>query len=202
MGRSNSILMPLYEKFIPRSDPTAMLGYDKNVFNLKNADLYDKNLGNWEINSRWELKRRYQSIISTRCPYFSKDPHDFIRQCYDNLNPRGEIFLDWAYGDHWRFPVYKIGWVKNEEHEFCYGDTNFLWSGVWDESFKNHPHFQLFSKRVEKFGYMDVEKAIKQETPKLLEMEYISNYFDIQYDLYTLWEDLPQLYIFIKGVKK
>jgi hypothetical protein len=194
--------MPLYNQFIPKKEPVAILGCTENYLNLNNADLYDLQLNNWDINSDWELNKKYNSIISTRCPYFAKNPETFITKCHEYLNDGGEIFVDWGLGDHWRFKNYKIGWVKDGEHESFYGEGNYLWSTVWDDSFLKHPQFLLFKKRVERFGYKDMKKAITDEVPSILDLEFIRKYFDIEYDLLALWEDTPQLYIFIKGTKK
>jgi len=100
-----------------------------------NGDLYDLSLGNWEINSEWKLPRKYDTIICTRCAYFAKDPDDFIKQCYDNLNENGLLYVDWGLGDHWRFAEFKVGWVKGGEQEYAFGDDNYLWSMVWDDTF-------------------------------------------------------------------
>ena len=35
-------------------------------------------MGNWDINTDWELKKKYNTIICTRCAYFAKNPEDFI----------------------------------------------------------------------------------------------------------------------------
>ncbi len=194
--------MPLYNQFIPKKEPIAILGSTENNFNFSNIDLYDLRLNNWNINSDWKLNKKYNSIISTRCPYFAKDPKIFIEKCHEHLNDNGEIFVDWGLGDHWRFKNYKIGWVKSGEHESFYEEGNYLWSTVWDDSFMDHPQFLLFEERVKRFGYEDIKKAIIDEVPSILDLEFIKKYFDIKYDLLTLWEDAPQLYIFIKGVKK
>ena len=200
MGKTNTILEPIYRKYFPTEEPRALLGFTNN--SLGEGDLYDIQLGNWDINSKWELPKKYNSIICTRCPYFAKDPKDFIKRCYDNLEKNGEIFLDWGLGDHWRFDNYKIGWVKDGEHEYAYGKDNLLWSAVFDKSFLKNKDYLLYEERVKKFGYNSVEKAIYKEVPEVLELDYIKKYFDISYDLLSVWDDLPQLYIFIKGRKK
>lgn len=55
--------------------------------------------------------------------------------------------------------------------------------------------------RCNRFGYNDVKEAIYQETPEVLILNYIKKFFKINYNITALWEDMPQLYIFIKGVK-
>lgn len=202
MGRSNSTLKPIYNRLIPRRGPTALLGATENYLDLNSVDLYDLRLNQWDINSDWKLNKKYNSIISTRCPYFAKNPEEFVRKCYENLNHDGQIFLDWGLGDHWRFENYKVGWVKAGEHESFYEEGNYLWSAVWDDSFIEHPQYTLFQNRVRKFGYEDVKKAVFEEVPSVLQLKTIQRYFDLEYDLLALWDDSPQLYIFVRGTKK
>ena len=199
MGKTNSILFPWYKRLIKPKGDVALLGFDNNE--LFDGDLYDLSLGNWEINSKWNLNKKYDTIICTRCAYFSKDPEDFILRCYDSLNPNGKLYVDWGLGDHWRFANYKIGWTKGEEHEYAYDKENFLWSCVWDDSFLDNHQFRVFQELVLKFGYTDVKKSIFEEVPVVLELKTISKYFDIKYDILSVWKDFPQLYIFISGEK-
>tara|TARA_B100000287_G_C20554282_1_gene749760 strand:- start:208 stop:810 length:603 start_codon:yes stop_codon:yes gene_type:complete len=200
MGRTNFILDAVYKDKFPIKGPIALLGFKDN--RISSGDLYDLELGNWNINSDWKLPKKYNSIISTRCPYFAKNPKDFIKRCYDNLEDNGEIFLDWGLGDHWRFENYKVGWVKDGEHEFAYKNDNFLWSTIFDKSFLKNEHYLLFEERIKKFGYNNLKEAIYKEVPEVLEFDYIKKYFNVSYELLTVWEDLPQLYIFIRGQKK
>ena len=146
--------------------------------------------------------KKYDIIVCTRCAYFAKDPEDLIRRCADNLNPNGKLYVDWGLGDHWRFENYKIGWVKDDEHEYAYKKDNFLWSTVWDDSFLDDEQFKLFSDRVKKFGYDDIKKAIFEETPQVLQLKNIKKYFNLLYNNIVLWNDKPQLYILVSGVKK
>ena len=106
MGRSNGYLFPFYKKHIIPNGKVALLGFTEN--NLFDGDLYDLRLKNWNINSDWKLKTNYDTIISLRCPYFAKNPLEFIKKCHENLSEGGKIYLDWGLGDHWRFPTYKI----------------------------------------------------------------------------------------------
>ena len=186
-----------------RSDPVgsvALLGFTNN--NFFRGDLYDLQLDNWNINSDWQLSKKYDTIICTRCAYFAKDPEVFINRCHNNLNEGGRLYVDWGLGDHWRFKNYKIGWVKNNEQEYAYKEDNFLWSTVWDDSFLEDPQFKIFSQRVKKFGYNDVKEAIFKEVPKVLQLDHIKKYFSISYTMMPLWEDGPQIYILLGGVKK
>ena len=200
IGKTNTILEPIYRNKFPTKEPRALLGFTDNM--LGGGDLYDLQFGNWDINSEWKLPKKYSSIICTRCAYFAKNPKDFIKRCYDNLEDGGEIFIDWCLGDHWRFPNYKVGWVKDGEHEYAYGKDNFLWSTVFNKSFLKNEQYLLYEERVKKFGYNNVKKAIYEEIPEVLELDYIKKYFDISYNLLSVWDDLPQLYIFVKGIKK
>ena len=48
----------------------------------------------------------------------------------------------------------------------------------------------------------DINTAIQKEVPNVLEYKCIVGMFkDVQYDMITLWEHRPQLYILIKGTK-
>ena len=147
MGRSDTHLGAFYRPHIKLNGDVALLG-DADSIRAPVGDLYDLQLGNWNINSDWSLEKKYDTIVCTRCPYFAKDPEDFIRRCHDHLNPGGRLIVDWGLGDHWRFDNYKIGWVKNGEHEYHYTDDNFLWSTVWDDSFKEHEQYKSFCKKV------------------------------------------------------
>jgi len=164
--------------------------------------LYDLQLGNWNINSEWELPKKYDTIICLRCAYFSKNPEDFIVRCYNSLNDGGKLYVDWGLGDHWRFEDYKIGWVKNKKQEYSYHEDNYLWSTVWDDSFVANPEYNKFEQRVSKFDYTDVKKAIHEEVPSLCQIKSIKKYFDLRYNMMALWNDMPQLYILISGRKK
>lgn len=206
MGRTDSRLESIYKQLWPKKEPIALLGFTDNKFGP--GDLYDLSFTDhrhWDINDEWELPKKYGSIVSTRCPYFAKDPKGFIKRCWKNLEKDGEILLDWGLGDHWRFEKYKVGWKKDGEHEFAYAPNNFLWSTVWDGDFYRDPQFLLFADRVKKFGYQhkwDVASAIVEEVPEILPLWFIKEYFDAKVMLWTVWEDFPQLYIFIWGKKK
>jgi hypothetical protein len=47
-----------------------------------------------------------------------------------------------------------------------------------------------------------VQKAIIKEVPRVLNLDYVKLFFDVEYDMLSLWQDSPQLYILIKAVKK
>ena len=197
MGRSDTVLGPFYNQRITQIGDVALLGFvDNNWFS---GDLYDRSLDNWNINSPWKLPKKYDTIICTRCAYFAKYPEDFILRCHNALNANGRLYVDWGLGDHWRFENYKIGWVKDDEQERHYGDKNYLWSTVWDDSFEEDKNFKLFSERVKKFGYDNVKQAIFNEVPSILDLSFVKKYFNIDYKHLTLWDDLPQLYILLQG---
>ena len=201
MGRSDAVLYGpegLYTSIKPKG-AVALLGFPNN--NYFPGDCYDQKLGNWEINSDWKLNKKYDTIICLRTAYFAKNPKEFIKKCYDHLNEDGVLYVDWGLGDHWRFDEYKIGWVKDGEQEYAYSETNYLWSTIWDDCFLGDSQFIKYSNFVKKFGYCDIKGAICDEVPFILELESIKKYFNISYNIVTLWEEKPQIYFFIKGEK-
>ena len=141
------------------------------------------------------MPKKYNTIISTRCPYFAKDPADFVKRVYDHLEEGGVAYLDWGLGDHWRFEDYKIGWKKGDEQEFAYEDDNYLWSVLWNDGFADAPEAKEFLMNCEKFGYSDLNKAIHEEVPSVLDITELSYWKEVSVGLLTLWEDLPQLYM-------
>ena len=200
MGRTDPNILPFYKKHIKPKGDVALLGFTDNRW--FQGDLYDLRLGNWNINHDWVLPKKYDTIISLRCPYFSKTPEDFIVRCYNNLNEGGRLFIDWGLGDHWRFKNYKIGWVKEGEHEFAYHENNHLWSTVWDDSFIDNLQYKLFEQRVRKLGYNNVQKAINNEVPFVCNLKNVKKHFNLSYEIIALWDDKPQLYILLSGVKQ
>jgi len=200
MGKSDPHYFNFCNQHIKPQGETALLGFTNN--NYFQGDLYDLSLNNWDINSEWKLTQRYDTIICTRCAYFSKDPQSFVELCHEHLKPKGKLFVDWGIGDHWRFPNYKVGWVKNGEHEWAYEKDNYLWSTIWDDSFVKDNEYQIFSQRIQKHNYQDAKKAIFDEVPKVINLKFIDMFFETKYNTLALWEDLPQLYTLISGVKK
>tara|TARA_X000001388_G_C2211961_1_gene115560 strand:- start:64 stop:702 length:639 start_codon:yes stop_codon:yes gene_type:complete len=211
MGRSDPIVFSNYSGMIPDKNykSVCFFGFTgpndfTKTIRSKYTFFFDINLNSWNINDdHWIIgDHKFDLIVCTRCPYFSQDPKAFFRKCHEILLPGGQIFVDWGLGDHWRFSDYKIGWKKGEEHEYAYFDDNFLWSTVWHESFENHPEFLKFEKWVEKFGYKDVKKAIEEEVPVITNLGDVNHLFNFSYNLLTLWEEAPQLYIMLLGDKK
>ena len=209
MGKSDPIIIPKYLSLLPEKEyeNACFLGFpgENNLtanIKAKRKSFYDLSLSNWNINDHnWNIKEEFDLVVSTRCPYFAKDPLRFFENCHSILVPEGTLLVDWGLGDHWRFKNYKIGWVKDGEHEHAYEDDNFLWSTVWNDAFLNHPEFIEFKKHVKKFGYDKVKDAIFDEVPEVLELRLATNKFKLSCDLKFIWEELPQLYIIVVGKK-
>ncbi len=207
MGKSDPILFNKYLNMIPDGtfENVAFLGFGKkSIFTEKvkgvNKDYFDlrpedSDIKEWNINNEsWNIDKKYNLVVCTRCAYFAKDPKKFISQCHEILKPGGYLIVDWGLGDHWRFDNYKVGWVKDGEHEYAYKPDNFLWSCIWDDYFLNDFDFGWFSENVKKFGYEDIKKAIYEEVPAIISLSYIFKFFDVQYSMVPLWPEKPQLY--------
>jgi len=203
VGKSDPYVFGFYKSLLPDCfyESVALLGSQKdNSFTAsikcQEKDFYDLGLDNWNINDEnWKINKKYDLVVSTRCPYFSKDPKLFIEKCLSILKPGGTALLDWGLGDHWRFDNYKIGWVKDGEHEYAYEEDNFLWSTIWHDSFLENSEFKKFEKNVLKHGYTSVKNAIFKEVPAILELKDITDNYFIGCSILSLWEDLPQLYV-------
>lgn len=202
MGKSDQFIFPEYLKILNNinAKSIAFLGFSKEndfTISLKAPikNFYDLTLGNWDINSDWKLDRKYDLIISTRCPYFSKDPSTFVRKCLDSTTDGGHVLLDWGLGDHWRSKNYKVGWVRNGEHEFAYYPDNFLYSCYWNDELVNDSEIKKFWDAVKKnpqFCYHEVDdlsKIVKKEVPCIVD------YNAKKIKTIFLWQDNPQLYI-------
>ena len=200
MGKSDPFIYRLYTDNINPRGEVAQLGSTDN--RLFRGELFDRGLGNWEINSDWQLGSKYDTIICTRCAYFAKDLTNFFKKAFDHLEAGGTLYVDFGIGDHWRYDNYKIGWVKDGEQESAYWDDNFLWSSVWDDSFMEDSHFEKFCEFVEKKGYTDVKKSIFDEIPEVLELNEIEDMFDVTYETLTLWEESPQFNVLLKCIKR
>jgi len=210
MGRSDPIVFSHYKTIIPskKYKKVCFLGFPgpnefTKTINSEYTFFFDISLNGWNINDEYWVMgdHKFDLVVCTRCPYFSKSPEDFFKKCHSILAPGGQIFADWGLGDHWRFSNYKVGWVKEGEHEYAYFDDNFLWSTVWHDSFSSHPEFLKFQKWVEKFGYSDVKNSIIKEVPSVTNLESVNHLFNFRYNLLTLWEESPQLYIMLLGEK-
>ena len=214
MGRSDPYIFKFYKKHIKPKGSVALLGWVDN--SQYEGDLYDLQLKNWDINSDWSLKKKYDTIICTRTAYFAKDPESFISKCHSHLNTGGWLYVDWGLGDHWRFPDFKVGWVKNNNQEWAYQKGNFLWSTIWSDEFLENREVQEFLREIKILGYHDIKKAIKEEVPEVISLELIRKYFHVKYNILQLGPNRreseylwaaelkqidPQLYILIKGQK-
>lgn len=209
MGRSDPIVFSHYDFLIKNEshDSVAFLGFEKpSVFTdsivSDNKDFYDIGLKNWDINDEdWKIDKKYDLVVCTRCPYFSKNPAHFFESIRRITKKDGKFLVDWGLGDHWRFKNYKVGWLKDGEHEYAYGDQNFLWSTVWHDSFLQNPEFKKYQKWVEKLGYNNVKEAIDKEVPVVYDLNDLSSHFKLEVLLLSLWEESPQLYIMMLGQK-
>ena len=67
MGRSDPDVFSFYRKHIKPKGSVALLGWTDN-FQYK-GDLYDLQLKNWDINSDWSLKKKYDiGFVIRRTP--------------------------------------------------------------------------------------------------------------------------------------
>jgi SAM-dependent methyltransferase len=206
MGKSNPIVFNFYLKNLNTFyyKDVALFGQDKDneftkLIKSENKDFFDLSLGNWNINNYpYKHDKKYDLVLCTRCAYFSKNPEKTLNEFYNILNPGGTIFIDWGLGDHWRFNNYKIGWLKNSEHEYAYCKDNFLWSTVWHDSLLGNSEYKLFEKWTKSFNYLNVKQAIFDEVPSVLD---ITKFDNVEIDVKALWPNSPQLYILCKFKK-
>lgn len=205
MGRSDSFIFQAYRTFLDGKLPDplrsiAFLGFTgENDFTrtlpAPVRDFYDIQLGNWDINTSWEFPRKYDLIVSTRCPYFCKTPVDMLHRCLDHLAPGGRVFLDWGLGDHWRFERFRVGWVSHGEHESVpyAGRQNHLWSCFWNDDVERLPASQQFLKAVRRWYPTadDLKGIVMAEVPSIL----LDDSRLLSLDAVFLWPEAPQLYI-------
>lgn len=199
MGKSDSIVFAEYRELLRgiSADSVAFLGFQgENEFtrsiDARVRSFYDLALGNWDINSQWSLVDSFDLVVSTRCPYFASDPADFVNRCVAHTRPGGHVLLDWGLGDHWRFPNFKVGWVKDGEHEWAYNENNKLYSCFWRDEFSDEPEVKAFWDAVRllhKYECSSVTDVIRQEVPAIVVYAYEKIRFKF------LWPDSPQLYI-------
>lgn len=161
-------------------------------------DFYDLQLGNWDINADWRLKRDdYDLIILTRCAYFAADPSDLIRRCRRHTLHTGHVLIDWGLGDHWRFPEYRVGWERNGVHEYHdYGEhRSYLHSCFWEPKFEQEHAVEMFRDMICQHGYSDdrsLTDIVNEEIPRLVNSD---DHMPCLIDFLSLWPDSPQLYI-------
>lgn len=205
MGKSDPVIFEEYLNVIEECNTfelnaVAFLGFSgendltRRIFG-KTRHFYDRSLGNWEINSDWVLQQKYDLIVCTRCAYFSKDPKNFVKNCLNHAEDGGHLLMDWGLGDHWRFPDYKVGWVRNGKREFAYSNENFLYSCFWRDSLVKDEQVKLFWQNVlsmKNSPYSskdDLAQVIKSEVPVLI--DYKTKELRTRF----LWPEKPQLYI-------
>ena len=203
MGKSDPLIFREYlqslSKIQVNISSVAFLGFSgendlTRCINVADRKFYDLSLENWQINSEWHLDKKYDLIISTRCPYFAKNPEDFMYRCKENLNPGGYALIDWGLGDHWRFDKFKVGWKRNGETEFAYKPDNYLHSCYWSENVASHPETNNFWRAVleNDYGYSEKEtiaEVVKNEVSRLV--TYETEDLRVKF----LWPESPQLYI-------
>lgn len=197
MGLSNRVVLPFYERRISKSGKVGYLG-DRDK---PDGDCYDLSLGNWNINDKWALRDKYDTLICTRTAPFASSPLDFLERCHTSLNEGGVLYVDWLYGEHWRFPMFKVGWLRNDEQEHAYEYANYLWSGVWDDSFMDHPAVEEFDYAIKKSGYYSSSETLpsimKNEVPSLLGLGAMREFFEIEYSFLYCDAVAPSLYVLL-----
>ena len=203
MGRSDPYLKSFYMSMLEGEEYETIGLFGQAEDNFVSSEIksskryfYDMSLKNWNINAfPYNVEEKFDLIVCTRCAYFSNNPEKMLEEFSQMLNPRGTILIDWALGDHWRFEDYKVGWIKNNEQEYAYGQDNFLWSTVWHDSFLENDEYKFFENWVKRYGYEDVRTAIKDEVPVILNL---SEYENAEFGIKALWPKRPQLYILCK----
>lgn len=211
MGVNDPTVFGFYRKEITVKQPCALLGATNN--RLFAGDLYDITLGNFDINSDWYLKKKYNTIICTRCAWFAKDPADFIKRCHQSLYRNGRLYVDWGLGEHFcRDKDFKIGWRKNDQQDVIHYEIrtpdarqeydSHLWSVVWSDIIMKHEQCKIFIEAIKKYGYNDLKEAVYEEFPVVLKLESIMSYFTFYVEILTITEPHLQMYILIKGTKR
>ena len=214
MGKSDQLLINFYGQFIEKKHfkNVAFFGQSKENFisNLIHADskhYYDLSLGNWDINKfpyRINHDQKFDLIVCTRCAYFGKYPVKIINNFKKLLNNEGKILIDWGLGDHWRFSKFKVGWVKDNEHEWAYNQDNHLWSAYLSKKMLNSEAFKQFAYYCRQKNYIDVKNAIKEEVPVIIyEDDFPKQEIEIVKEKSIfLWPDSPQIYTCLLLSKK
>ena len=150
-----------------------------------------------------EYKQRFKDMPVDTSWTYEEDREWFIKECSDKLNKGGQIFFDWGLGDHLRYKKFKVGFYDEKEHEEAYFKGNRMYSCIWDEKFNENDNVKLFTSRIIKHGYQNLNSAVFKEVESILSISDLEEYFsDLKIDFFTLWEDNPQLYITVQGIKK
>ena len=207
MGKTDPYLVDFYLSLLGQEsyESAGFFGQSNDNFltanlNCKNKKYFDLSLDNWNINDLpYNIEEKFDLIVCTRCCYFAKNPEAVLESFSSMLKKDGKILVDWGLGDHWRFEDFKVGWVKNEEQEWCYKEDNFLWSAIWHDSFSSSPEVKKFKEMIKPFGYNeDLSSIIKKEVPVVLNIESLiakKTFRNIKYSIMSLWPDAPQMYI-------
>ena len=210
MGKSDPYVFRFYAQQLNKKgyENVAFFGQPgQNIFsNFINADkeyFYDLSLDNWEINTfpyNIDTLEKFDLIVCTRCAYFSKYPKKMLSEFKSMLRPEGVILIDWGLGDHWRFEQFKVGWVKNGEHEWAYNKNNRLWSTYLSEDIKNTSCYIDFEYHCQKYIIDNsLEKTIYKEVPVKISKKNIDELKlkVIRAESLFLWPQSPQLYILL-----
>jgi SAM-dependent methyltransferase len=212
VGRSDPYVFEAYKKFFNLYNEfmefkdVCVLGQPNfnsftNSIISTNKQYYDISLDNWDINKfPYRIKEKFDLVICTRCSYFCSQPQLFLKECHKLLKPSGKIFVDWGLGDHLRFENFRVGFKDENFHEYGYFKDNYLYSCLWDPTFISAPQVNLFSERILKFGYNDLNATVYKEVPAVLSLEDVRQFFkNVAVHFLTLWEEQPQLYIILQG---
>ena len=212
MGKTNSKIFPIYkqkalELGITEEDHVAAFGCTEQPTWLDNhCDLYDEQLGNWEINSLFpQGESKYDAVVCTRVAYFAKDPLKLIGQFHRLLKPGGRLLIDWGLGDHWRYNDFHIGWNhKTGMMEEAYG--NKLHSAIWTPTLDDDPQVKAFRHDCEKLGYdsdneIGMYDILNAEVDCVRDVsEFLPMLSDCTLSAHAFWPDAPQLYMIMSAV--
>lgn len=210
MGRSDPFVFEWYRRQLPTGcNRVAFLGFPgptafTESLGATYSHFFDITTGNWEINSPWNIPyESFDLVVCTRCAYFAQEPGLLIKKGLAITKKGGSLFVDWGLGDHWRFPMFKVGWVRGGEHEQVqYGQhTSRLHSCYWDDGLERDQNVQAFRHHIARFGYdpnLTVGDIIRQEVPAILRPTSIG---PARVSTMFLWPEAPQLYISTLYVK-
>jgi len=191
MGMSDTHIFPVYQDMLKgvKYDSVALLGFLGETDFTRSLhgqrDFYDiqfKDNRHWDINAPWTLPKKYDLVVCTRCPLFAKDPNDFIERCKQHLNPGGKILVSWELGDNFRSDrvqfSFKVGFVRDGQHEWCYFPENRAYSCMWRKEFVHQPDVQKFWSAVlsnSAFGYSekdDLDHVVREEVPTIVDYDF------------------------------
>ena len=169
------------------------------------CQLFDQELGNWEINSNFpEGEDVYDAIVCTRVAYFAADPLKLIVEFHRLLKPGGRLMIDWGIGDHWRYPKFRMGWKSHPEgpREAAYGYP--LMSAIWDDSLDIDIDALSFREWCIPHGYphgTSIAEHLEEEVDCLRYVsEMMPMFQECSVEAHAFWPDSPQLYIILSAV--